>query len=119
MSRTTAESDARQPLSVGTLSSAATMRAASDALGASQRPKENVDTVSVVLPSANGRIDAVGASRSRVTWDKGQYSMAVVRDAGSGEIMAFVRNSGDVIVTNGRKVEMVFSDGVRSRVERN
>ena len=25
----------------------------------------------------------------------------------------------DVIVTNGRKVEMVFSDGVRSRVERN
>ena len=112
-------SDARQPLSVGTLSSAATLRAANDALGTSQRVRQNVDSVPVVMPSANGRINAVNASRSRITWDKGQYPMAVVRDAGSGEIMAFVRNPGDVIVTNGRKVEMVFSDGVRSRVERN
>ncbi|MEO7361866.1 MAG: hypothetical protein ABI120_16160 [Gemmatimonadaceae bacterium] len=112
-------SDARQPLSVGTLRSDASMRAASDALDSGKRVSDNVDSVPVVMPPANGRINAVSASRSRITWDKGQYPMAVVRDAGSGEIMAFVRNPGDVIVTNGRKVEMVFSDGVRSRVERN
>ena len=112
-------SDALRPLSVGTLSSAVTMRAASDALGTTQGGSANVGSASVIMPAANARLSAVSASRSRLTWDKEQYPMAVVRDAGTGEIMAFVRNPGDVLVTNGRKVEMVFSDGVRSRVERN
>lgn len=115
-------SDVRQPLSVGTLSSASTMRAkgsaANGGVSSGKVVPSDIDSVPVVMPEANARLSAVSASRSRITWDNGQYPMAVVRDAASGEIMAFVRNPGDVIVTNGRKVEMVFSDGVRSRVER-
>ena len=113
--------DARQPLSVGVLNSASTMRAISAKRGANvaSAATGNGDSVAVVMPEANGRVSAVSASRARVSWDQAQYPMAVVRDAASGEIMAFVRNPGDVIITNGRKVELVFSDGVRSRVERN
>jgi hypothetical protein len=33
--------------------------------------------------------------------------------------MGFVRNSGDAVVTNGRAIEVVYSDGVRSIVRRN
>ncbi|MEP6833431.1 MAG: M66 family metalloprotease [Gemmatimonas sp.] len=109
-------SDVRQPFSVGAVSSAATLRAATSAGNANV--SNGVDSIPVVMPATGATISAVSASRSRIEWNKSQYPMAIVRDAASGEIMAFVRNPGDVVVTNGRKVEMVFSDGVRSTIEK-
>ena len=44
--------------------------------------------------------------------------MAMVRDAGTGEVLGFVRDAGRTVVTGGRRVEVVFSDGVRSVVKR-
>ena len=113
--------DVRQPLSVGSMNSAASLSAANAMANVVRGNAVNTggDSLPVVMPSANARIVGVGASRSRIEWSKEQYPMAVVRDEVSGEIMGFVRNSGDVVVTNGRKVELVFSDGVRSRVQKN
>jgi hypothetical protein len=44
--------------------------------------------------------------------------MAMVRDATSGEVLGFVRDPGRTVSTNGRRVEVVFSDGVRSTARR-
>jgi hypothetical protein len=52
--------------------------------------------------------------RARVTWNSTAYPMAMVRDASTGALMGFVRRSGDAVVTGGRAVEVVYSDGVRT-----
>lgn len=54
----------------------------------------------------------------RVQWGNAAYRMAMVRDAQTGEIMGFVRRSGAAVATGGRATEVVFSDGVRSVVQR-
>ena len=54
----------------------------------------------------------------RVRWQNDRYRMAMVRDANTGELMGFVRRSGATVATGGRAVEVVFSDGVRSAVQR-
>ncbi len=69
-----------------------------------------------VLPDPDAELTPVGATRTRVRWNTSAYPMAVVRDATTGAIMGFVRRSGAEIVTNGRRVEVVYSDGVRSVV---
>ncbi len=70
------------------------------------------------LPDPDAELTPVSATRTRVRWNTSAYPMAVVRDATSGAIMGFVRNSGAEIVTNGRRVEVVYSDGVRSVVRK-
>jgi len=102
-------SDARQPLAVASMSSASVVTAA---------VRTGADSVPLVMPATNAIIRAIGTSRSRITWNKGAYPMALARDAASGEILAFVRNPGDEIVSQGRKVELVLSDGVRSSIVR-
>jgi hypothetical protein len=44
--------------------------------------------------------------------------MAMVRDAATGEVLGFVREPGRTVATGGRRVVVVFSDGVRSAVKR-
>jgi hypothetical protein len=52
--------------------------------------------------------------RARVRWDAGHYPMVMVRDAATGRVLSFARG-GDVTVTApGRRLELVYSDGVRS-----
>lgn len=108
-------SDVRQPLSVGSLTSAM-MSSANTTSGANI--SASVDSTPVAMPASGAVIAVVNASRSKIQWNKAAYPMVVARDANTGEIMAFVRNSGDVIATGGRKIELVFSDGVRSKVEK-
>ena len=44
----------------------------------------------------------------------------MVKDAATGQVIAFIRKSGDeVVVRNGRAVDIVYSDGVRSVTRRN
>ncbi len=71
---------------------------------------------SVTDPEAN--VMAIGGSAARITWNSSAYPMAMVRDALNGQILGFVRRSGGTVVTNGRPVEVVLSDGVRSVVRR-
>jgi hypothetical protein len=54
----------------------------------------------------------------KVAWRNSSYAMAMVRDANTGEVMGFVRQSGAAVAPGGRSVEVVFSDGVRSTVKR-
>jgi hypothetical protein len=51
-------------------------------------------------------------------WQGSAVAMAMVRDATTGEVLGFVRDPGRTVSTNGRRVEVVFSDGVRSAVKR-
>jgi hypothetical protein len=68
---------------------------------------------------AGARVTAEG-ERVRVQWAAaGAPSvMAMVRDADSGEILGFARTSGHAVRTHGRRVEVVYSDGVQPRVKR-
>ncbi len=70
----------------------------------------------VTDPEAN--VTSIGANAARITWDNAAYPMAMVRDAVNGQILGFVRRSGGTVATNGRPVEVVLSDGVRSVVRR-
>ena len=67
--------------------------------------------------SPNATLDR-SARTVRVRWQNARYRMAMVRDANTGALMGFVRRSGATVATDGRNVEVVFSDGVRSVVQR-
>lgn len=97
--------DVRQPLSATMLSSET---AASREAG----------SMTLAMPQGDVVIRPNGLARSRVSWNKTAYPMAMARDASTGEILGFIRNSGDEVVSAGRKVELVLSDGVRSTVVR-
>lgn len=100
--------DARSPLE------AAELRSASARAVGTPTAQPNVGA----LPEPNGTLEAISTTRTRVRWNTQDYPMAMVRDASTGAVMGFVRNSGDVVTTNGRQVEIVYSDGVRSLVRR-
>ena len=97
--------DTRSPLAAASRASASV--AASRAI-----------TEPVVMPDPDVSVTTAGASRSEVTWNSARYPMAMVRDAASGEILSFLRATGDGFTTNGRAVDIIFSDGVRSQVRR-
>jgi hypothetical protein len=67
-----------------------------------------------VVPQAQAQVARTTDGRARVTWNASAYPMAMVRDASTGALMGFVRRSGDAVVTGGRAVEVVYSDGVRT-----
>ncbi len=54
-----------------------------------------------------------GGMRS-VTWDEQAWPMAMVRDGATGQVMAYLRKSGDGFVAPAGGVRLVFSNGVRS-----
>jgi len=62
-----------------------------------------------------GTVTTVASDRVRVSWSNTTYTMAIVRDAASGAILGFVRQSGSTVATGGRAVTVDYSNGVRSR----
>jgi hypothetical protein len=44
--------------------------------------------------------------------------MVMVRDAKTGEVLSFARGGSVDVVTPNQQVDLVFSDGVQSRVKR-
>jgi hypothetical protein len=60
------------------------------------------------------QVDRTTDGRARVTWNTSAYPMAMVRDAATGALMGFVRRSGDAVVTGGRAIDVIYSDGVRT-----
>jgi hypothetical protein len=53
-----------------------------------------------------------------VAWDAAAQPMVMVRDASSGEVLSFARGGRVVVPAGGSEVELVLSDGVRSRSAR-
>ena len=96
--------DARSPLSAATRQSAR-MTAPRGTGGTGGTP---------VAPPLQAQVDRTTDGRARVTWNRSAYPMAMVRDASTGALMGFVRRSGDAVVTGGRAIDVIFSDGVRS-----
>ena len=48
-------------------------------------------------------------------WDAAAHPMIMVRDARTGEVLSFARGGSAVVPADGSEVELVMSDGVRSR----
>jgi hypothetical protein len=59
-----------------------------------------------------------GASRVRLNWNTSAYPRAMIRNAETGRILGFVTNTTNTFAWRGGAVDVVLSDGVRSRVER-
>ncbi|MEQ1693411.1 MAG: hypothetical protein ABMA00_19115, partial [Gemmatimonas sp.] len=68
----------------------------------------------LVMPDPGSVVGVVPGGRIRVQWNTARYPMAMVRDAATGQVMGYVRRSGDAVVSGGRRLEVVYSDGVRS-----
>jgi len=100
-------SDVRMPLAAATRATGAAI------VGTATNP-----TVNPTFVDPEASVSAVDASHARIRWNTQAYPMAMVRDAATGAVMGFVRNSGDAVTTNGRTVDVVYSDGVRSVVRR-
>ena len=96
--------DARSPLSATTRRSA---RMTAPATG-------GTPVVTPLQALVQAQVARTTDGRTRVTWNSSAYPMAMVRDASTGALMGFVRRSGDAVVTGGRAVEVVYSDGVRT-----
>lgn len=81
------------------------------------RARESGERAAVADLEPGETLAADGPNRMKISWRNSGYGMAMVRDAGTGQIMGYVRRSGAAVVTGGRRVEVVFSDGVRSSVK--
>jgi hypothetical protein len=62
-------------------------------------------------PRVTSRATARGVG---LTWDAGANPMALVRDARTGEVIAFARGGRVDLETGGRPLEILVSDGVRT-----
>jgi hypothetical protein len=52
----------------------------------------------------------------QLSWNPGKYRMVMVRDAATGQVIAFARGGAARITSrSNRNVDLVFSDGVHSR----
>lgn len=71
-----------------------------------------------VMPDPSMAVSTTGTNRTTVTWDRARYPMAMVRDAATGEILSFLRGSGNGFADRGQTVELVFSDGVRTATKK-
>jgi len=57
---------------------------------------------------------ARSGSANRVTWDNAAWPAAMVRDAASGQVLAYLRTPGDEFVPRAGTVRITFSNGIRS-----
>jgi hypothetical protein len=54
------------------------------------------------------------AQRSRLQWDASSYSMALVRDPATGQVLAFARGGQIDVAAPGQSLDVTLSDGVSS-----
>ena len=84
---------------------------------ASQDPGSGAQLRTGVKPVA---VEArrVAGGRVGVRWDARAHPMVMVRDARTGQVLSFARGGSVGVASLQREVDLVFSDGVRSRVQR-
>jgi hypothetical protein len=59
-----------------------------------------------------------GSGRIKLRWNAGAHPMVMVRDADTGEVLSFARGGEVELSTSKGQVDLVLSDGVKSRVKR-
>jgi hypothetical protein len=69
-------------------------------------------------PAQQNQLKRVAGARLGVRWNANAYPMVMVRDADTGEILSFARGGSVNVATQKHRVDLVLSDGVRSKVER-
>ena len=105
------------------LSSARASRLTSLHLGGRGRPAIMAATTAVtgVQPgprSETVEVRRVGAGRVGLRWDARAHPMIMVRDTDTGEVLSLARGGDVQLATFKRQVDLVISDGVKSRVKR-
>ena len=60
----------------------------------------------------------VAGGRVGVRWDARTHPMVMIRDAETGEVLSFARGGSVQVSSFKREVDLVLSDGVKSRVQR-
>ncbi len=70
-----------------------------------------------VKPSA-AEARRVGGGQIGVRWDARAHPMVMIRDTETGEILSFARGGSVQVPSLKREVDLVLSDGVKSRIKR-
>jgi hypothetical protein len=60
----------------------------------------------------------VAGARLSLRWDSQAHPMIMVRDAATGKVLSFARGGDAQVLTRNGKVDLVLSDGVKSRMKR-
>jgi hypothetical protein len=76
----------------------------------------------IVIKADDGRTDVTdpsatitsSGSTKRISWDDTSWPIAMVRDAQTGQVLSYLRSSGNSFITNRSSVRVVFSNGVKS-----
>lgn len=63
-------------------------------------------------------VGRLGAGRVSVRWDAAAHPMVMVREPGTGTILALARGGAAELRADGQELELVLSDGVRSSTRR-
>jgi hypothetical protein len=63
-------------------------------------------------------LQRTGANRVALSWDSQEFPMLVVRDPSNGQILSLARGGEVQLATSKGLVDLVLSNGVRSRVQR-
>jgi hypothetical protein len=92
-------------------------------LNGNGRPAILASTTAVTSPRAAAQAETVelrrvGAGTVSLRWDARTHPMVMVRDAETGQVLSLARGGDAQLSTFKRQVDLVMSDGVKSRVER-
>jgi hypothetical protein len=60
----------------------------------------------------------VGAGRMGLRWNAGAHPMVMVRDAATGQVLSFARGGDVELQISTRQVDLLFSNGLKSRLRR-
>jgi len=93
-------SDVRSPLASGT------------------RQRSVAAAVAAAQSATSPRVTRANANQLRVEWDARRYPRAIVRNPRTGRILSFLSETGSTVAWSGGDVEILLSDGVRTRAER-
>ena len=77
-----------------------------------------LETRSRVAPARAPAATARGAGRVAVTWDSMAWPLALVREPGSGKVLAEAGGGAVQVRTGARRLELLLSDGVRTTERR-
>lgn len=89
-------------------------------VGGAVRRRDRVDAaIDATRPLGDAlRATRSGSARARITWSDARVAGALVRDAGTRRVLSIMRAGGGEVTDARGELEVVLSDGVRSRITR-
>src|SRR5918992_1355405 len=86
--------------------------------GAQLPARSESGAVSGTPAAASIALQRTGAGRVALRWDSQALPMLVVRDPDNGQILSLARGGEVQLSTSKGQVDLIISNGVRSRVQR-